>query len=198
MKINRVKDVEIKRNRRTFEINSYVNDQHHTQERRFERQRINRINQNNQLSSKSLFDDKQINYFFRSWHETKIFFRSSLSNWNNRLCHETQVNHEMKKANSQIVFRRVRKIRKKSHLSNAASQRNHLSSLVRHLNQRKARRIINCLNLIDKKISHRISYIFDEKTSSEVEFRDHSHFFVSIQSINCRCFILFDSLNSES
>jgi apolipoprotein N-acyltransferase len=90
-----------------------------------------------------------------------------------------KVNHEMKKVNLQIFFRRARRIRKKSHLSNVAFQRNHLSSFVRHLNQREARRIINCWNLIDKAINHRINYTFDEKTNSEVEFRDHFHFFVS-------------------
>jgi hypothetical protein len=50
----------------------------------------------------------------------------------------------MRKINSQIVFRRVRKIREKSHLSNVVFQRDHLSNLVRHLNQRKARKIIDC------------------------------------------------------
>ncbi len=40
----------------------------------------------------------------------------------------------MKEISSQIVFRRARKIRKESHLSNVAFQRNHLSNLVRHLN----------------------------------------------------------------
>jgi hypothetical protein len=74
MKINRVKNVEAKQNRWTLKINFYVNDQHHAQKRRFEWQMMNRVNQNNQLSSKSLFDDKQINYFFRSWHERKFFF----------------------------------------------------------------------------------------------------------------------------
>jgi hypothetical protein len=145
MNINRVKNVKTKRNCRTFKTNYHVNDQHHAQKRRFERKMMNRINQNNQLSSKSLFNDKQINYLFRNRHKMKILFRSFSSNWNNKLCHETQVNHKIKKANFQIVFRRTRKIRKRSHLSNAAFQRNHLSSLVRHLNQWKARKtIINC------------------------------------------------------
>ncbi len=63
MKINRVKNVETKRNRQTFKTNSYVNDQHHAQERRSKQQMMNRVNQNSQLSSKSLFDDKQINHF---------------------------------------------------------------------------------------------------------------------------------------
>ncbi len=44
MRINRVKNVEAKRNCRTFEVNFYVNDQHHAQKRRFKRQMINRIN----------------------------------------------------------------------------------------------------------------------------------------------------------
>ncbi len=46
MKINRVKNLETKRSRRTFETSSYVNDQHHAQKRRLERQIMNRINQN--------------------------------------------------------------------------------------------------------------------------------------------------------
>jgi hypothetical protein len=97
MKMNHVKNIETKRNRRTFEINFYVNDQHYAQKRRFERQMMNWINQNNQLFSKSFFDDKQINHFFRNRHEMKILFRSFSLNWDNKLCHETQINHEMKK-----------------------------------------------------------------------------------------------------
>jgi hypothetical protein len=101
MRINRVKNIKAKWNRRTFETNFYVNDQHHAQKRRFERQMMNRIIQNNQLFSKSFFDDKQINHFFRNRYEMKIFFCSFSTNWNNELCHETQINHEMKK----FVFR---------------------------------------------------------------------------------------------
>ncbi len=41
MKINRVKNREAKRNRRTFETNFYVKDQHHVQKRQFERQMMN-------------------------------------------------------------------------------------------------------------------------------------------------------------
>ncbi len=142
MKINRVKNIEAKWNRRTFETNSHVNDQHHAENRRFKRQMMNRINQNHQLFSKSFFDDKQINHFFRNRHETKIFFRSSSSNRDNELCHETQINHEMKKINSQIVFCRVCKLQKKSHLLNVTSQEDHLSCFVCYLNQEKAKRII--------------------------------------------------------
>ncbi len=80
MKINRVKNVKAKRDCRTFETNFHVNDQHHAQKRRFERQMMNRASQNNQLFSKSFFDDKQINYFFRNRHEMKILFRSFSSN----------------------------------------------------------------------------------------------------------------------
>ncbi len=82
---------------------------------------MNRVNQNNQLFSKSLFDDRQINYFLRNRYEKKVFFRSFSSNRNNRLRYETKVDHEMKEIDFKIVFDRVRKIRKKSHLSNAAS-----------------------------------------------------------------------------
>jgi hypothetical protein len=67
---------------------------------------MNRIDQNNQLSSKSLFDDRQINHSLRSRHEKKALFRSSSTNWNNRLCYEAKIDHEMKKANFQIVFDR--------------------------------------------------------------------------------------------
>ncbi len=102
------------------------------------------------------------------------------------------------KINSQIVFCRVRKIRKESHLSNAAFQRDHLSSLVRHLNQQKAKKIIDCWNFIDKTINHEINYIFDEKTNFEIESRNHFYFFVSIQLINYRRFIFFNFLNNES
>jgi hypothetical protein len=58
MKINYVKNIETKWNHRTFKINFHVNDQHHAQKRRSEWQIMNQVNQNNQLSSKSLFDDK--------------------------------------------------------------------------------------------------------------------------------------------
>ncbi len=58
MKINCVKNLETKRNCETFETNFYVNDQHHAQKRRFERQIINRVNQNDQLSQKLFFNDK--------------------------------------------------------------------------------------------------------------------------------------------
>jgi hypothetical protein len=58
MKINRVKNLEVKRNRRTFQTNSHVNDQHHAQKRQFARQMMNRANQNDQLFQKSFFDEK--------------------------------------------------------------------------------------------------------------------------------------------
>jgi hypothetical protein len=198
MKINRVKNIEAKWNRRTFKTNFHVNDKHHAQKRRFKQQMMNRVNQNNQLSSKSIFDDKQINHFFRSKHETKILFRSSSSNWDNRWRHETQINHEIKKTYSQIVFCRTCKLQKKSHLSNVASQRDHLSSLVRHLNQWKAKKIINCWDFINEAINHRINYILDEKTNFKIEFDNHSHRFISAQSINYRCFTLLNFLNSEN
>ncbi len=98
---------------------------------------MNRINQNDQLFSKSLFDDRQINYFLRNRYEKKILFRSFSSNQNNRLRYETKVDHEMKKIDLKIVFDYARKIQKKSYLSNAAFQRDHLSCLVCHLNQEK-------------------------------------------------------------
>jgi hypothetical protein len=141
MKINRVKNVEAKRNRRTFEANFHVNNQHHAQKRRFERQMMNRINQNNQLSSKSFFNDKQINNLSRNRHEMKIFFRSFSSNWDNELCHETQINHEIKKTCFQIVLCRACKLRKEQHLSNVTFQWNHLSCLVYYLNSEKAKKI---------------------------------------------------------
>ncbi len=81
---------------------------------------MNRINQNCQLFSKSLFDDQQINCFLRNRHEKKVLFRLFFSNRNNRLRYETKVDHEMKESDLKIVFDRVRKIRKKSHLFNVA------------------------------------------------------------------------------
>ncbi len=198
MKVNRVKNVETKWNRRTFEINFHVNDQHHAQKRRSERQMMNRVNQNNQLSSKSFFDDKQINHFFRNRHETKILFRSSSSNWDNELCHETQINHEMKKTRSQIVLCRTCKLREKSHLSNVTSQWDHLSCFVCYVNQEKAKRIISFhFWNIDKTIDHEINHTFDEKTCFEIEFDNHSHAFVSTRSINWCRLILFNTLNNE-
>jgi hypothetical protein len=160
---------------------------------------INRVNQNNQLFSKSFFDDKQINHFFRSRHETKILFRSFSSNWDNELCHETQINHEMKKTRLQIVLCRICRLRERSHLSIVTSQWDHLSCFVCYVNQEKAKRIIffHFWN-IDKTIDHEISHILDEKTNSEIEFDNHSHVFVSIWSINWCRLILFNTLNSES
>ncbi len=58
MKINCVRNLEIKRNRRIFETNSHVNDQHYAQKPRFERQMMNQVNQNDQLFQKSFFDNK--------------------------------------------------------------------------------------------------------------------------------------------
>ncbi len=60
---------------------------------------MSRTDQNNQLFSKSLFDDEQINHFLRSRLEKKILLDSSSSNKDNRLCHETKVNNEMKEVN---------------------------------------------------------------------------------------------------
>jgi hypothetical protein len=130
----------------------------------------------------------------------KIIFRSSSSNRNNKLRYETQINHEMKKICFQIVFRCARRIREESHLSNVAFQRDHLSCLVCHLNQEKARKISSRWDFkwnINKTINHWINRILDEKTSSRVKFDNHSYLLVSIQSSHRR-FILFDSLNKES
>jgi hypothetical protein len=49
-----------------------------------------------------------------------------------------------KKTCFQIISRRARRIQRESHLSNAALQRDHLSCLVYHRNQEKARRITSC------------------------------------------------------
>jgi hypothetical protein len=144
---------------------------------------------------------QQINYFFRNQHETKILFRSSSSNWDNELCHDTQINHEMKKAYFQIVLCQTCKLQRKSHLSNVTFQWDHLSCLVCHLNQEEAKRIIffHFWN-IDRMIDHRINHIFDEKTSFEVEFNNHFYAFafVLIWLISWCCFILLSALNSES
>jgi hypothetical protein len=177
MKVNRIKDFRAKWNRRTSETNHYVNDQHHAQERKFKWQMMNWINQNNQLFSKWLFDDQQINHFLRNRHEKKIFFRSFSTNWNNRLRYETKIDHEMKKNNFQIVFDRFRELREESHLSIITSQRNHLSCLVDHLNQEKT--FARCRNLnrnIVKTINLRIIQSFVEKTSFKIKFDNNSHF----------------------
>jgi hypothetical protein len=50
---------------------------------------------------------------------------------------ETKIDHEMRKNNLQIVFDRSREVRKRSHLSNITSQRNHLSCFVDHLKTMK-------------------------------------------------------------
>jgi hypothetical protein len=109
-----------------------------------------------------------------------------------------KVDHEMKEIDLKIVFDCACRIRKRSHLSNAASQRNHLSCLVCHLNQEKTWRIIrwNRKWSISKTINYWINRIFDEKTSSEVEFDNHFHVFV--QSINRYRFTLFSIIHNES
>jgi hypothetical protein len=56
--MNRVKNFETKRNRQTFEIKFYVNDQHYVKKRRFKRQIMNQVNQNDQLFQKSFFNNK--------------------------------------------------------------------------------------------------------------------------------------------
>jgi hypothetical protein len=144
---------------------------------------INRINQNCQLSSKSFFDHRQIYYFLRSRHEKKILFRSFSSNRDNRLRYETKIDHEIKKIDFKIVFDRVCKIREKSHLSNVACQRDHLSCFVRHLNQEKTWRINSRWDHkwnINKTINYWINSIFDEKTSFKIEFDNYFHVLVLI------------------
>jgi hypothetical protein len=154
---------------------------------------MNWINQNDQLFSKSLFSDRQINRSLRSQHEKKILFRSSSSNRNDRLCYETKIDHEMKKADSQIIFDRSRELRKKSHLSNVTSQRNHLSCLVCHLNQKKVFNRCWSFNWnVNQAISHWFNQFFSEKTSSRVKLirvklNDNSYFDL-VFSIN-DCFI---------
>ncbi len=152
---------------------------------------MNRINQNNQLFSKSLFDDRQINYFLRNRHEKKVFFRSSSTNRNNRLRYKTKIDHEIKKIDLKIVFDRVRRIRKKSHLSNVAFQRDHLSCLVYYLNQEKT--FTQCRDFdrnIVKTIDLRINQFFDEKTSFKVKFDDNSHFDSDFSINSCVAFVL--------
>jgi hypothetical protein len=141
---------------------------------------MNRINQNNQLFSKSLFDDRQINYFLRNRYKKKVLSRSFSSNRNNRLRYETKFDHEIKKVNFKIVFDRARKVRRELYLSNAASQRNHLSCLVYHLNQEKTWRIIrwNRRWNINKTINYWINRILDEKINFEIEFDNHFHAFI--------------------
>jgi hypothetical protein len=96
----------------------------------------------------------------------------------------------MQKINSQIVFDRSREIRKKSHLSNATSQRNHLSCLVDHLNKEKA--FARCRNLnrnIVKAINLRIIQFFDEKTSFKIKFDNNFHFDLNFSSKDIVVFV---------
>jgi hypothetical protein len=153
----------------------------------------------NYLRNRFLMTNRSI-IFYEIDTKKKIISRSSSSNRDNELRYETQINHEMKKTCLQIVFDCARKVREESHLSNAASQRNHLSCFVCYLNQEKARKIISRWDFkwnISKKISHWINRIFDEKTSLWVKFDNHSYLFVSIQSSHRR-FTLLDSLNRKS
>jgi hypothetical protein len=196
-KINRIKDFRAKWNRWTFKTNHHVNDQHYASERRFKWQLMNRVDLNNQLSSKSLFDDRQINYSLRSRHEKKILFRLFLFYWDNWLRYETKIDHE-KKVDFKIVFDRARKVRTKSHLSNVAFQRDYLSCLICHLNKEKTWKITFRWDFrwnISKTINRWINRAFDEKTSSRIKFNNHSYLFVSAQLINYCRLILF---NKES
>jgi hypothetical protein len=74
MKINRVKDFEAKRNRRTFETNSYVNNQHHAQKRRFERQMMNRVNQKINYFKNHFSMTNKIIFFYETDTRRKSFF----------------------------------------------------------------------------------------------------------------------------
>ncbi len=74
MRINCVKNVKIKRHRRTSEINFYVNNQHHAQERQFKQQMMNRVNQNHQLFSKSFSMINKLIIFFEVDTKRKFFF----------------------------------------------------------------------------------------------------------------------------
>jgi hypothetical protein len=124
----------------------------------------------NYFRNRSSMIDKSI-IFLRNWHEKKNSFsfifvesKQSITLWNvNRSRNE-------KKIDLKIIFDRARKIRKKSHLSNVAFQRDFLSCFVCHLNQEKTRRIIFHENLkqINKMINLWINRNFDEKQIFEL------------------------------
>jgi hypothetical protein len=51
---------------------------------------------------------------------------------------------------------------------------------------------------IDKTIDYRINHVLDEKTNFKIEFDNHSHAFVSVQSINRCRFILLSTIHNEN
>jgi hypothetical protein len=128
----------------------------------------------NYFRNRSSMIDKSI-IFYEIDTKRKFFLAHFRRNWDNRLCYETKIDHEIKKTNSHIIFDCSRELRRESHLLNATSQRNHLSCFVCHLNQEKAFTWRRNRNIV-KAINFRIIQFFDEKTSFKVKFDNNSHF----------------------
>jgi hypothetical protein len=152
---------------------------------------MNWVNQNDQLSSKSFFDDKQINNSLWNQHEKKIVLSSSASNQDDELCHETKINYKIKKARIQIIFCRFCELREESHISYVTFQRDHISRLINHISQKKANNKSDYVQ-INEKINHRSDQIFCEKINyriNSIEFDNHC-FHVDVKN-HFKCVIFF-------
>jgi hypothetical protein len=113
----------------------------------------------------------------------KIVFCSLASNRDDELRHEMKIDHEMKKIRIQIIFCQFCKLRKRSHISNVTFQRDHLSCLVRHMNQKKDNQLKHLC--IDEKTCFRSNRILREKTSRRINSKkifDHYYFHVNVKN----------------
>ncbi len=89
----------------------------------------------------------------------------------------------MKEARIQIIFCRSCKLRKKSHISNVTFQRDHLSCLVRHMNQKKDSQFEHVR--IDEETNSQNDRISREKINRRISSKksfDHYYFHVDVKN----------------
>jgi hypothetical protein len=89
----------------------------------------------------------------------------------------------MKEVRIQFILCRFCRLRRKSHILNVTSQRDHLLCLVRHMNQKKDNQFEHAQ--IDEETNFRSDQIFREKTSRRVNLKksfDHNYFHVDVKN----------------
>ncbi len=89
----------------------------------------------------------------------------------------------MKKIDFKIVFDRARRIRRKSHLSNVALQRDHLSCLVCHLNQKK-REELSFVEISNKSAKRLIFESLESSTKRQILESNSIIIFISSSQLN--------------
>ncbi len=97
----------------------------------------------------------------------------------------------MKETRIRIIFRCSCRLRKRSHISYVTLQRDHLSRLIRHMNQEEANNQSDHTR-ISEKTSQRSDQTSREKTSQRIDiikFLDHHRFHVDVKN-HFRCVIL--------